>query len=171
VQIDVPVPGIPNPLGGASGAAGQQGGLPGIPPIGQSQSGAGAAGQQPLGLPNPSLPGQSGGAQTGDGSSNPAGGASDPNAKADGIKVGQLGGEGSSQDSVAAGDKPPPVAIGDSAMKINTAGVGSGVVGAQQIGINTQQHEKGTGTGGKGTGGASSGPNRAEKGRTMPAGL
>jgi hypothetical protein len=56
-------------------------------------------------------------------------------------------------------------------MKINTAGVGSGVVGAQQIGINTQQHEKGTGTGGKGTGGASSGPNRAEKGRTMPAGL
>jgi len=47
---------------------------------------------------------------------------------------------------------------------------GPGVVGAQQVGVNTQQHEKGTGSGGKGSGGAA-GPNRTEKGRTMPAGL
>src|SRR6185369_14956468 len=103
--------------------------------------------------------------------SNPAGGAGDPNAKAEGIQVGQLSGEGSAQDSIPAGEKPPPVAIGDSAMKIQTNGAAAaGVVGAQQIGVNTQQHEKGTGSGGKGTGGAGGG-NRAEKGRTMPAGL
>lgn len=151
VQVDVPVPGLPSPGGqSAASAAGAQG-LPQLPQPGQSgQQGGQAAGGT-----------QSGAA---------AGGAGDPNAKAEGIQVAQLGGEGSSQDAIG-GDKPPPVAIGDSAMKIQTAGVGTGVVGAQQIGINTQQHEKGTGSGGKGTGGASGGPNRTEKGRTMPAGL
>jgi len=49
----------------------------------------------------------------------------------------------------------------------------AGVVGAQQqqqVAGQTQQHEKGTGSGGKGSGGAQGG-NRVEKGRTIPSGL
>jgi hypothetical protein len=168
LQVDVPIPGIPS-LGGSQGsqssAGGQPPGLPQLPKAG-GQSGQ-SGGQQTAGQ----MPGQAGGAQGGDPSSSPLGGAGDPNAKAEGVQVGQLGGEGSSQDSVAAGEKPPPMAIGDSAMKIQTSGAAAGVVGAQQVGVNTQQHEKGTGSGGKGTGGSSGGANRAEKGRTMPAGL
>jgi hypothetical protein len=164
LQIDIPIPGIPS-LGGSQGAAGQQSGLPQLPQSG-GQSGQ-SGGQQTAGQ----MPGQAGGAQGGDPSSSPLGGAGDPNAKADGVQVGQLGGEGSGQDSVAASGKPPPAAIGDPAMRIQTSGAAAGVVGAQQIGVSTQQHEKGTGSGGKGTGGASGGANRAEKGRTMPAGL
>lgn len=175
VQVDLPIPGIPIPLGGAQSAAGGQQGGGGIPPLGGQQGGAGAGGQQPMGLPQLPQPGaiggQAGGAQSGDPSSASQGGAGDPNAKADGIQVAQLGGEGSSQDSIVGG-KPPPVAIGDSAMKINTAGIAAaGAVGGQQIGTGTQQVEKNTGSGGKGTGGASGGANRSEKGRTMPAGL
>jgi hypothetical protein len=167
LQIDVPLPGLPMPVGGGqAGAAGQQGGLPQLP-----QPGGQSGGQQGQQAPGGQQAGMAGGAQGGDASSNPLGGAGDPNAKADGVQVGQLGGEGSSQDSVAASERPPPVAIGDSAMRIQTSGAVAGVVGAQQIGVNTQQHEKGTGTGGKGTGGATGGANRSEKGRTMPAGL
>ena len=51
------------------------------------------------------------------------------------------------------------------------SGAAAGVVGSQQISVNTQQHEKGTGSGGKGPSGGAGGPNRTEKGRTMPAGL
>jgi hypothetical protein len=165
VQVDVPLPGLPIPGGGAGTSAGQQGaGLPQLPQAGgQSGGQQGQSGQQAGG------PQQSGGGQNG--SNNALGGPGDPNAKADGVQVGQLGGEGSSQDSLAIGEKPPPVAIGDSAMRIQTSGSAAGVVGAQQVGVNTQQVEKATGSGGKGTGGATGGPNRSEKGRTMPAGL
>lgn len=160
VQIDVPLPGIPSLGGGQSGQQGQSG-LPQLPQLGkQGQAGGQQAGQQG---------GQSGGSQDG-ASGSPLGGAGDPNAKADDVQVGQLGGEGSAQDSVAAGDKPTQMAIGDSSMRIQTSGAAAGVVGAQQVAGATQQHEKGTGSGGKGAGG-SGGPNRAEKGRTIPAGL
>jgi hypothetical protein len=55
-------------------------------------------------------------------------------------------------------------------MRIETASPQAGVVGAQQVAGNTQQHEKGTGTGGKAAVGSQSG-NRVEKGRAIPAGL
>jgi hypothetical protein len=63
------------------------------------------------------------------------------------------------------------VAIGDSAMRIEQAPSQPGVIGGQQqVAGQTQQHEKGTGTGGKGAGGTGGG-NRVEKGRVMPSGL
>jgi hypothetical protein len=140
------------PQGG--GASGQQA---------QQQAGkAGAAGQQGAEPP----PGQQGAA------GQPIQGAGDPNAKAEGVQVAQLGGEGAGdQQQGAPGEKPPPVAIGDSAMRIQTPANTPGVVGAQQLpSTNTQQHDKGTGSGGKGPTG-SQGANRVEKGRTIPAGL
>jgi hypothetical protein len=56
-------------------------------------------------------------------------------------------------------------------MRIQTVANPSGVVGGQPAG-QTQEHLKGTGTGGKGPSGAGSNANRgAEKGRVMPSGL
>lgn len=168
-------------VGGPQGPGGQQtqqppggGGMPmGLPQGGgaggqqaqqQQQAGqAGAAGQQG-GEQAPSQTGPNGAANAGTI-------AGDPNAKAEGIQVAQLGGEASGDQSGATGEKPPAVAIGDSAMQIQTPANAPGVVGGQQIpAANTQQHEKGTGTGGKGPTGTQ-GPNRVEKGRTIPAGL
>lgn len=98
-------------------------------------------------------------------------GAGDPNAKPEGQQVAQLGGEGGPQPQGGPGEKPPPVAIGDSAMRIQTSQAAAGVVGAQQqVQGNTQHHEKGTGSGGKGPTGVQ-GNNRVEKGRVIPSGL
>jgi hypothetical protein len=56
-------------------------------------------------------------------------------------------------------------------MRIQTTPNSPAVVGAQQQAApNTQQHEKGTGSGGKGPAGTG-GTNRVEKGRSIPAGL
>jgi hypothetical protein len=150
---------------------------------GQQQQGQGGGGM-PMGLPQGGgSEGQqaqqqqkAGGAQPGQQNPDAAGkqiaGAGDPNAKAEGVQVAQLGGEPSGdQQPGGSGEKPPPVAIGDSAMQIKTSANSPGVVGAQQVpSQNTQQHEKGTGTGGKGPTGTQ-GPGRVEKGRTIPAGL
>jgi hypothetical protein len=145
--------GMPMGLPQGGGAAGQQ--------AQQQASKAGAAGEQQAGAQqqNPNAAG------------NQVAGAGDPNAKPEGVQVAQLGGEGSGDQQLPPGEKPPPVAIGDSAMRIQTSANSPGVVGAQQLpSQNTQQHEKGTGTGGKAPTGTQ-GPGRIEKGRTIPAGL
>jgi hypothetical protein len=140
--------GMPPPAGGggpqlpAGGKAGQQAGGGQPPPPQQNANGPGGE----------------------------AAGAGDPNAKAEGIQVAQLGGEPSGNQPGGGGEKPPPVAIGDNAMRIQTSANAPGVVGSQQQAPNTQHHEKGTGTGGKGPTGTG-GPNKVEKGRTIPAGL
>ena len=68
--------------------------------------------------------------------------------------------------------KPAPIAIGDSAMRIepsvNPASLPAGQKG--EVAGHTQQHDKGTGSGGKGPAGGQGG-NRIEKGKAMPAGL
>jgi hypothetical protein len=146
--------GMPMGLPQGGGAAGKQA---------QSEK-AGAAGSQAA---SEAPPGQ----QNANAAGEEIQGAGDPNAKAEGIQVAELQGEGSGDQQGAAGEKPPPVAIGDSAMQIQTAAKTPGVVGGQQLPqTNTQQHEKGTGTGGKGPTGTQ-GPGRIEKGRTIPAGL
>jgi hypothetical protein len=137
------------------GAQGQQAGAQG------QQAGAQQAGGA-----------QAGGPQNANAGGNPVAGAGDPGAQAQGVQVAELGGEGSAQGAIPPGEKPGPVAIGDSAMRIEQSATAAGVVGAQQQQVtgHTQQHEKGTGSGGKGSGGAQGG-NRVEKGRTIPAGL
>ena len=166
---------------------GKVGGAPQMPGQQQQQQQQGGGGM-PMGLPQAGGAGgqqqaqqqqaQAGGGQQSDQAQQNAGaagnqiaGAGDPNAKPEGIQVAQLGGEASNNPAAAAGEKPPPVAIGDSAMRIQTAANAPGVVGGQQLPANnTQQHDKGTGSGGKGPTGQQ-GPNRVEKGRTIPAGL
>ncbi len=97
-------------------------------------------------------------------------GQGDPNAKAEGIQVAGLQGEGGGNPEMANAQKPAQVSIGDSAMQIKTVANAPTVVGAQQNSGPSQQHEKATGTGGKQPTGNNS--NRgAEKGRSMPAGL
>ena len=152
--------------GGAQGQQSQQGGQPA-----GAQGGAQSAqsGQQ-----------QAGGAQAGGAQNAPGGNSSpnagDPNAQAQGIQVAELGGDAAGQQqgggAAGPGEKPSQVAIGDSAMRIDPSSAQAGVVGGQQqqAAGHTQQHEKGTGSGGKGAGGAGSG-NRVEKGRAIPAGL
>lgn len=158
--------------GQQGGGQGQQGGLP----MGLPQGGGGGQQAQSGGQPPPQ---GGGGGQAAPGQENanaagqPIAGGGDPNAKADGRQVSQLGGQGSGGDQVSGtGERPPPVAIGDSAMQIQTQAGSPGVVGSQQqqAAANTQHHEKGTGTGGKGAVGAG-GPNRVERGRAIPAGL
>jgi len=138
-----------------AGGGGQQ-----PPPGGQPPQQAGGGGGQPPGPENQNAAG------------NQVAGANDPNAKPEGIQVAQLGGEAAgNQPQGASGDKPPPVAIGDSAMQIQTPSTSAAVVGSQQqVAPNTQQHEKGTGTGGKGPA-STGGTNRVERGRSIPAGL
>jgi hypothetical protein len=150
--------GMPQGAGGGPQQPGQQG----------QQGGAQAGGQQQAGGA------QAGGAQDQKGGSNAIPGGGDPGAQPQGIQVAELGGEASGQAAggeAGPGEKPQQVAIGDSAMRIEQSAVAqAGVVGAQQTAGQTQQHEKGTGSGGKGAGGAGGG-NRIEKGRVIPAGL
>jgi hypothetical protein len=138
-----------------AGGGGQQ-----PPPGGKQDQQGGGGGQKPPGPENPNAAG------------NQVAGAGDPNAKAEGQQVAQLGGEASGNQSAGgSGQRPPPVAMGDSAMRIQTTPNSPAVVGAQQQAApNTQQHEKGTGSGGKGPAGTG-GTNRVEKGRSIPAGL
>src|SRR4051812_46537039 len=160
------------PMGMPQGAGGQQG-----QQQGQQQQGGGAAGAQAA---QSGQQQQGGGAQAG-GPQNPSAagqqvaGGGDPGAQAQGIQVAELAGEASGQSGAGAAgleEKPKQVAIGDSAMRIEQSASAAGVVGAQQqqVAGQTQQHEKGTGSGGKGAGGAGGG-NRVEKGRVIPAGL
>jgi len=163
--------------GGAQSQSGQQGGggAQGSP----SQSGQGGGGEPSAngaqqGGGSASGP-QGGGPQGGTTGGAPIQGGGDPGAQAQGIQVGQLGGEASGQNGGVpggAGQKPPQVAIGDKAMRIEPTPGGAGVVGApgQQVSEHTQQYEKGTGSGGKGPSAPSTG-NRIEKGRVVPAGL
>jgi hypothetical protein len=164
-----------------AGGGGAQGGTP---PMGLPQGGGGAQGQQQQ------QPGGAQGAQGGqqaagggaqgpenpNAGGNPVAGGGDPGAQAQGIQVAELGGEASGQGqggtSTGPGGKPPQVAIGDSAMRIEQPAAQPGVVGGpqQQAAGHTQQHDKGTGTGGKGPSGTQ-GPGRIEKGRSIPAGL
>jgi hypothetical protein len=138
-----------------AGGGGQQ-----PPPGGKQDQQGGGGGQKPPGPENPNAAG------------NQVAGAGDPNAKAEGQQVAHLGGEASgNQPAGGSGQRPPPVAMGDSAMRIQTTPNSPAVVGAQQQAApNTQQHEKGTGSGGKGPAGTG-GTNRVEKGRSIPAGL
>ena len=138
----------PSGAGGETGQAGARG---------QGKTGAAGQGAAPEGKEGP------GGSPV----------AGDPNAKAEGMKVAQLGGDASgAAGSESGSQKPPQVAIGDAAMRIpQNQQAMSGVVGAQQAANqNTQVYEKGTGTGGKGPTGKQ-GANRTEKGRSIPAGL
>jgi hypothetical protein len=151
--------------GGAQGAQGQNG------PGGGSESPAngGPQGGGPAGGT------QAGGPQSGVSGGAPIPGGGAPGAQAQGIQVGQLGGDASVQTAGVpggSGQKPPQVAIGDKAMRIEPTAGGAGVVGAagQQVSEHTQQYEKGTGSGGRGPSAPSSG-NRIEKGRVVPAGL
>lgn len=154
------------PMGMPQGAAGAQGaqGSPGGPQGPQGQQGGpqgqqGQQGQQAGGPPPP------GGAQGGQNS----GGPGEAGATAEGIQVAGLAGEASSPNAGVAG-KPQQVSIGDSASRIEGVPNSPDVVGAQTPAGPTQQHEKGTGTGGRGASGAGSNKG-VERGRTMPAGL
>jgi hypothetical protein len=158
-------------VGGAAGGAGQQqsqqqgaGGLPmGLPQAGGQAPGAPQSGQQAAG----------GGAQANQQKDGQSGAAGEQGAKAEGIQVASLGGDPSGEKpGTGPGEKPPPVAIGDAAMRLPASQTAAGVVGAQQqqAAANTQQHDKGTGSGGKGPAGGQ-GSNRVEKGRAIPAGL
>lgn len=171
---DFELPGDENAREGKVGGTqnpGQQpggGGLPNVLP----QGGAGPQSQQAA-----AKQGEGGGAQPQGGQQKAedkagGGGAGEPGAKPEGVQVAELGGEPSGQSAAGAGEKPPPVAIGDSAMRIPASQSAAGVVGGQQQRIegNTQHHEKGTGSGGKGPTGVQ-GNNRVEKGRTIPSGL
>lgn len=178
-------------VGGQQGQPPQQGGAGGQQmPQGAPPQGGGAAGQQQA---NSNSQGAQGGAQSAQGeqanapqSANGANGPTqggtdgaisgpaDPNAKAEGVQVGQLGaagpdGQASAPDGTAA-SKPQPVAIGDSAMQIKTVANAPGIVGAAVPAGQTQQMEKAVG-GGRGSSSVSGGRNAAEKGRAMPAGL
>jgi hypothetical protein len=162
--------------GGPQGQGQQQNQNGGGPQMGLPQGGgAGQQGQQQTakagGGQQPGADSKQQGPQNANAAGNQVAGAGDANAKPEGAQVAQLGGEGSGDQPGASGEKPPPVAIGDSAMRIQTSSPSPGVVGAQQQAtVNTQQHDKGTGTGGKGPAGGP-GNNRVEKGRTIPAGL
>lgn len=158
-------PGQQPPGGGNPIAMPQAGGGPQSP-----QDSRQAASQS---APQPAAEQAGGGASKADNAAaNQAGGSGEPGAKPEGVQVAQLGGEPSGeQASAGAGEKPPPVAIGDSAMRIPATQSAAGTVGGQQQVVgNTQHHEKGTGTGGRPPTGVQ-GNNRVEKGRTIPAGL
>ena len=147
-------------VGGASSPPGQSGNEP------ATEGPSGTAGK--LGGQVKPESSQSGGAG-GKESENPAAGTGD---QAQGIQVAELKGE----PSAAAPDgkvpsRPTAMAIGDQAMRIPQQPRNSAVVGTQQVAnANTQDYEKGTGSGGKGPV-SKGGPNRTEKGRVIPSGL
>jgi hypothetical protein len=158
--------------GGAQGnpsQGGQAGGGGGEQSANAGQQGGGAAGGAQSGGP------QGAGPQGGAAGGAPIQGGGDPGAQAQGLQVAQLGGEASGQTGGVpggGGQKPPQIAIGDKAMRIEPTAAGASVVGSpgQQVSEHTQQYEKGTGSGGKGPSAPSTG-NRIEKGRVVPAGL
>jgi hypothetical protein len=146
-------------------AKNQAGGGGGAQKEGAEKPGGGKAGSQTA---------QAGGAGDDPKAANKqGGGAGEPNAQPQGMKVAELGGDPSgAMPDQPDSKKPTPVAIGDKAMRIpQQTQSTAGVVGAQQpAGPNTQVYEKATGTGGKAPTGQQ-GPNRVEKGRTIPSGL
>lgn len=156
-----------NPIAAQDSSLPQNGGSPQ-----GTQSQQAGGGGSPGGPDAPA--GQSGSAPGGGASDQAAGqipGGGDPNATAQGIQVAELQGEAQPGDAGAAGmpQKPPPVAIGDSAMQIQGIQNAPAVVGSQVAG-QTQQMETAIGGGAKGASGTNS--NRgAEKGRVIPAGL
>ena len=174
-------------VGGQQGQPPQQGGAGGQQmPQGTRPPSGGSSGQQQAN----SQEAQQGGAQSPQGAQANApqsanapaqggtdgaiSGPADPNAKAEGVQVGQLGapgpdGEAGAPDGTAA-SKPQPVAIGDSAMQIKSVANAPGIVGAAVPAGQTQQMEKGVG-GGRGSSAVGGGRNASEKGRAMPAGL
>ena len=174
-------------VGGQQGQPPQQGGAGGQQmPQGTRPPSGGSSGQQQAN----SQEAQQGGAQSPQGAQANApqsanapaqggtdgaiSGPADPNAKAEGVQVGQLGapgpdGEAGAPDGTAA-SKPQPVAIGDSAMQIKSVANAPGIVGAAVPAGQTQQLEKGVG-GGRGSSAVGGGRNASEKGRAMPAGL
>lgn len=98
----------------------------------------------------------------------------DPKAKAECSQVGELipnGNGGESADLAGLGEKPPKVALGDSAMQIKPIASSPAIVGSQQPAGNTQQSEKATSGGGKQGSGGGRGQGGVERGRTMPSGL
>lgn len=102
-------------------------------------------------------------------SEKPATGSGD---QAQGIQVAELKGDAAAPAPDGKGpSRPSAMAIGDQAMRIPQQPRNAGVVGTQQVAnANTQDYEKGTGTGGKGPVNKG-GPNRTEKGRVIPSGL
>ena len=138
----------------------------------------------PSGQPEPETAGEGGGSVPGKGGDRSGPEASKPGGmapavppagsgdQAQGIQVAELKGDApaASTESKAPG-RPSAMAIGDQAMRIPQQPGKSGVVGTQQVAnVNTQDYEKGTGTGGKGPVNKG-GPNRTEKGRVIPSGL
>lgn len=169
-----PIPGVglplPMPAGGAAGLPSPAGSA-GLPD--PSKQGAAGAAQANAGMiPPAGAGGESapGGQQSQGAGGAPAGGEA---GKAEGMQVGGLQGEAGAGGDTSGGPnaKPSAVSIGDSTMRIEPS-ANAPAAGSQnpQVAGQTQQHEKGTGSGGKGTGGAGSG-NRAEKGRAIPTGL
>ena len=142
-----------------------------VPP---DQAGAQAADQGTAGFPG--KPGGSGrpdptkaGGRGGKEAEVPAAGSGE---QAQGIQVAELKGEAAAPAPDGKGpSRPTAMAIGDQAMRIPQQPRSPAVVGAQQVAnVNTQDYEKGTGTGGKGPVNKG-GPNRTEKGRVIPSGL
>ena len=183
---DFELPGDENARNGKVGGPQNQGpggqsGLQTNMPMGLPQGGASQSGQQS---------GQQGGQQGSQGSQSQAGGqqaqqgaqgsqgsagaqastGAEGGAQAGGVQVGELTGEGADPGAAGKASKPQQVAIGDSAMRIESTAPSPGVVGSQIPAGPTQQHDKGTGSGGKGAAG-SGGNKGVERGRTMPSGL
>jgi hypothetical protein len=168
--------------GGGGGAQQQdknnQGGGGGGQQQADAKSGQGGGGQQ--GDTASAKSGGGGGTQAG-GSGTQSGSAgsgqaaqNDPNAKAEGVQVGQLngasaGGQQGGQNSAQSG-KPAQIALGDKAMQISQASATPGVVGSQVADPMTRPADAKMGNGVVAPSGDNS--NRgAEKGRTMPQGL
>ena len=152
-------------VGGSSNPGGQAQGLP------TPQSGA--AGGTPKTADNQAEKIPGGGEQPqGEGGGKPLD-KNDPNAKAEGIRAGELK-IGDAQDPNAQGqnspDRPKEIQIGDATMQIQTPGAPAQTVeGAKAVQGPTQQFEKQVG---KGIYGGGDNTNKGvEKGRTMPPGM
>ncbi len=142
---------VPPDQAGGQAADHGAGGLPGKP---------GGSGR-----PDPTKTGGGGGKEA----EVSAAGSGDP---AQGIQVAELKGEAGAPAPDGKGtSRPTAMAIGDQAMRIPQQPGNPAVVGTQQVAnVNTQDYQKGTGTGGKGPANKG-GPNRTEKGRAIPSGL
>lgn len=151
------------PPQGTPGGAGSRDAKDGAPPAGaqgaQAATAAGGGAAQADGKPAP--------AGAAGGSAGPA----DANGQTGGIQVAELSTDQSNgaQGAAGAGEKPKPVALGDSAMQIKSVSNAAGVVGSQPAG-STQQMEKAVGGAAKGTSGSNANKG-VEKGRAIPAGL
>jgi hypothetical protein len=147
------------PQNGGSAMGTRTDAMPGQLPMGggpESPNAQGGGGPPPQGTP------AAGGG--------PISGPTDPNAVGQGIQVADLQGEPQGVNPSDMPQKPPAVAIGDSAMQIQGIQNAPNVVGGSVPAGQTQQMEKNIGGGGKGAAGNNS--NRgAEKGRVMPSGL